>query len=107
MTEFRDRLRLIAAAASVCILSVGPSFGQNAPVPCSAFARHAYGDWKVLAPVILDIDGKLLAPTVGTTFPAGSIVYGLKMSEVLDRNCRTGRPAVSKVRFRTKDPQSR
>jgi hypothetical protein len=100
---FRDRLRLIVAAASACLLSVSPSFGENMPVPCSAFARHAYGDWKVLAPVILDIDGRLLAPTVGTTFSAGSMVYGLKMSEVLDRKCRTGRPALSNARFRAKD----
>src|SRR5579864_4895938 len=103
MKAFRDCLGLIAAAASACLLSASPGFGQDAPIPCSAFTRHAYGNWKVLAPVVLEIDGRLLAPTVGTTFFAGSMAYGLKMSEVLDRKCTTGHPALSNVRFRTKD----
>jgi hypothetical protein len=46
-----------------------PELWQNVPVPCSAFAHHAYGDWKVLGPVILNIDGRLLAPTVAPPFP--------------------------------------
>ncbi len=102
MKVLRDHLGLIAAAASAFLLSASPGFGQDAPVPCSAFARHAYGDWKVLAPVVLSLDGRLLAPMVGTTFFAGSMVNGLKMSEVLDRRCGTGRPALSTVRYRAK-----
>ena len=69
MTKLHNRLcRLCVAAASVVLLSTGPSLGQSVPIPCSAFARHAYG-WKVLAPVMMDIDGKLLAPTVGSISP--------------------------------------
>jgi hypothetical protein len=87
MTKIRDRLRrLSVAATSVVLLSAGPGFGQNLPIPCSAFSRHAYG-WKVLAPVVLDIDGRLLAPTVGTTFAAGSATNGVKLYQVLDREC--------------------
>jgi hypothetical protein len=88
MTKLRNHLcRLSVAAASVVLLSAGPSLGQSVPIPCSAFARHAYG-WKVLAPVMLDIDGRLLAPTVGTTLAAGSAINGVKLNEALDRECR-------------------
>jgi len=88
MTKLRNRLsRLSVAAAGVVLLSAGPSLGQSVPIPCSAFARHAYG-WKVLAPVMLDIDGRLLAPTVGTTLAAGSAINGVKLNEALDRECR-------------------
>jgi hypothetical protein len=88
MTKLRNHLcRLSVAAASVVWLSAGPSLGQSVPIPCSAFARHAYG-WKVLAPVMLDIDGRLLAPTVGTTLAAGSAINGVKLNDALDRECR-------------------
>jgi hypothetical protein len=87
MTKLRDRLsRLSVAAASVVLLSAGPGFGQSLPIPCSAFSRHAFG-WKVLAPVVLDIDGRLLAPTVGTSFAAGTVTNGVKLHEMLDREC--------------------
>ena len=88
MTKLRNHLcRLSVAAASVVLLSAGPILGQSVPIPCSAFARHAYG-WKVLAPVMLDIGGRLLAPTVGTTLAAGSAINGVKLNEALDRECR-------------------
>ena len=87
MTKLRDCLRrLSVAATSVVLLSAGPGMGQSLPIPCSAFSHHAYG-WKVLAPVVLDIDGRLLAPTVGTMFAAGSATNGVKLYEVLDREC--------------------
>jgi hypothetical protein len=89
MTKLRSHLcRLSVAAASVVLLSAVPSLGQVVPIPCSAFARHDHG-WKVLAPVMLDIDGRLLAPTVGTTLVAGSAINGLKLKEALDRECRS------------------
>ena len=56
-------------------------------VPCSAFSRSGAGGWKVLAPVMLNLDGRLYSPTVGTTFAAGSMQHGIEMSDVLDRNC--------------------
>jgi len=55
-------------------------------IPCSAFARHTYG-WKVLAPVMLDIDGRLFGPMVGTTMTVGPATNGGKLNEVLDREC--------------------
>ena len=87
MTELRKHFcRLSLAATSVALLSAMPSLGQSAPIPCSAFSRHAYG-WKVLAPVMMDINGRLLAPTVGSTLAAGSAIAGIKLNEVLDREC--------------------
>ena len=87
MTNLRNRLcRLSVAVASIVLLSARPGLGQSLPIPCSAFARHADG-WKVLAPVMLDIDGRLLAPMVGTTFGAGSTRNGVKLIELLDREC--------------------
>jgi hypothetical protein len=86
MTKLYNRLcRLSVAAASVTLLA-GPSLAQSVPVPCSAFARHAHG-WKVLAPVMLDIDGRLLAPMVGTTLVSASPTYGTKVIKALDREC--------------------
>ena len=82
------RTTLSIAAVSLVLLSVKPSMGQDAAVPCSAFARNADGGWKVLAPVMLNLDGRLLGPMVGTIFAAGSTMNGFKMSEVLDRECR-------------------
>ncbi len=77
--------RLAAVATAVLLLSVGPGLAQG--VPCSAFARNAYGGWKVLDPVMLELNGRLFAPTVGTTFPAGSSQNGIEMSDVLDQQC--------------------
>jgi hypothetical protein len=34
---------------------------------------------KVLAPVMLDIDGRLLGPVVGITFTAGSSTNGIQI----------------------------
>jgi hypothetical protein len=76
---------LAAGAATVLLLIAGPSRAQT--VPCSAFARTAYGGWQVLDPVMLDLNGRLFAPTVGTIFPAGSSQNGIEMSDVLDRQC--------------------
>jgi hypothetical protein len=88
LRTLRHRLCLTAAAVSLVLLSVEPSHGQNVAVPCSAFARNTDGGWKVLAPVMLNIDGRLLGPMVGTIFAAGSTMNGVKMSEVLDQECR-------------------
>ena len=87
VTTLRNRFcRLSLAAAGIVLLSAAPSLGRSVPIPCSAFARHAYG-WKVLAPVMLDIDGRLLAPTVGTSFVGGSATNGVKLNEMLNREC--------------------
>jgi hypothetical protein len=86
MTKLHNHLcRLSVAAASVMLLSAAPSLGQSVPIPCSAFA-HPHGGWKILAPVMLAIDGKLLAPTVGTTLAPGSTTNGIKMSEYSTAN---------------------
>ncbi len=79
--------RTIAAAAALLALSAAPSLAQRDLVPCSAFSRNAYGGWRVLAPVMLDLGGSIYSPTVGTTFAAGSTQNGIEMSDVLDRNC--------------------
>ena len=86
MTKTRILLRLASAAAAL-ILSVGPSLAQNEAVPCSAFSRDLTGGWHVLSPVMLDLGGMLLAPTVGTTFEAGKTMHGVEMSSVLNREC--------------------
>jgi hypothetical protein len=36
---------------------------------------------------MLDIDGRLLAPTVGTTFDGGSAMKGGRLNEMLNREC--------------------
>jgi hypothetical protein len=88
MNSPRNRLlRLGLAAAGVLLMGTAPTLGQSLPVPCSAFARTGLGGWKVLAPVMLDIDGQLLGPMVGTTFSAGSMVNGISLSKILDRQC--------------------
>jgi hypothetical protein len=76
------------AVISLILLSIGPSLGQNFAIPCSAFARNTYGGWKVLAPVMLYIDGRLFGPMVGTAFEPGTAANGITMSEVLDHQCR-------------------
>jgi hypothetical protein len=68
-------------------LSAGPSLAQRESIPCSAFARTPYGAWRVLSPVMLDLNGRLYSPTVGTTFAAGSMQNGLEMSDMLDQQC--------------------
>jgi hypothetical protein len=78
---------LVLAAASIVLLSAGPSLAQNQAVPCDAFARTSYGAWRVLDPVMLDLNGRLYAPMVGTTFAAGSMQNGIEMSDVLDQQC--------------------
>src|SRR5579862_2580527 len=81
MRAIHNRLsRLSMAAASVVLLSAEPGLGQNMPVPCSAFSRTAHGDWKVLAPVMLYIDGSALGPMVGSTLPAASMPTSVKVS---------------------------
>jgi hypothetical protein len=55
--------------------------------PCSAFARSAYGGWRVLGPVTLDLGDRLYSPTVGTVFTAGSSEHGIEMSDLLDQQC--------------------
>lgn len=81
---------LSLAVASLIVLSAEPGLGQSVDVPCSAFSRNANGGWKVLAPVMLEIDGRLLGPMVGTTLEPGTATNGIAMGEVLDRECRGG-----------------
>jgi hypothetical protein len=45
--------RLSLMAVGLVLHSAAPGLGQSMPVPSSAFARNAAGDWKVLAPVML------------------------------------------------------
>ena len=88
MRAIHNRLsRLSMAAVSIALLSAEPGLGQDVPIPCSAFARNAHGGWKVLAPVMLYIDGRPLGPMVGTTIPARSMPNSLNVSEALDRDC--------------------
>ena len=84
---YRRLSRLSMAAASVVLLSAETGSAQNMPIPCSAFARNTHGGWKVLAPVMLYIDGRPLGPMVGTTIPAGSMPNSINVSEALDREC--------------------
>src|SRR5438270_11274037 len=86
-TRSNHPYRLSLAVASVVLLSTGPGLAQSATVPCSAFTRNDAGEWKVLAPVMLHIDGRLLGPIVGSTFEAGTMTNGIDLSEVLDRAC--------------------
>ena len=88
MKERRDRICRLSLAVASLLLSVGPSMAQNMPMPCSAIARDARGGWKVLAPVVFNVQGRLLAPTVGTTFAARSTTNGIEMSHVLNHQCR-------------------
>jgi hypothetical protein len=79
--------RLALAVAAVAVLSAGPALAQSEEVPCSAFSRNAYGGWRVLDPVMLDLNGRLYSPTVGTVFAAGATQNGIEMSDVLDQQC--------------------
>ncbi|HEV2300559.1 MAG TPA: hypothetical protein VGR91_03220 [Stellaceae bacterium] len=73
--------------AAVAVLLIGAAPGMAQTVPCSAFAHDADGGWRVLDPVMLDLNGRLYSPTVGTVFSAGSSPNGIEMSGVLDREC--------------------
>jgi hypothetical protein len=77
----------LAAASAVLLLSAGPSLAQSTAVPCDAFARVGSGAWRVLDPVMMNFNGRLYSPTVGTTFAAGASQNGIEMSDVLDRQC--------------------
>ena len=84
--------RLALGAAAVLLLAAGVSHSgiakaADGPIPCSAFGRGAAGSWRVLAPVTLNLDGRLYSPMVGTTFAAGSTQRGIEMSDVLDQQC--------------------
>jgi len=70
MRNPRYRFRRLSVAAAFILLSAAPGLAQDMAVPCSAFARNTQGDWKVLAPVMLGIDGRLFGPMVGATFAA-------------------------------------
>jgi hypothetical protein len=88
MRASRNLLRSASLGIVLSLLVSVPGLGQSLPMPCSAFARSADGGWKVLAPVMLEIDGRLLGPIVGTSFEPGSVANGIKISEVLDRECQ-------------------
>jgi hypothetical protein len=80
------------AASAVALLSVAATHpmvaeAANGPMPCSAFQRTAYGGWRVLAPVTLDLGGRLYSPIVGTTFAAGATQHGIEMTGLLDQHC--------------------
>ncbi len=81
----------LAAAAIVALVATASptniAKAADGPMPCSAFARSSFGSWRVTAPVMIDLGGRLYSPTVGTTFPAGATERGIEMSDVLDRQC--------------------
>ncbi len=87
MAISRNRLGALALVAGVILLAAGPSRAQNAALPCDAFARTPHGGWRVLGPVMLDLNGRLYSPTVGTTFGAGATHNGVEVSDELDRHC--------------------
>jgi hypothetical protein len=81
-----------AAAAGIVLLTgaIAPPAGArpgDPSLPCPAFSRDGAGAWKVLAPVMINLGGRLYSPTVGTTFGAGAMRDGFEMSDVLDREC--------------------
>jgi hypothetical protein len=87
-----NRLRSLALAAALLVVSAGTTHSvvakaADGPMPCSAFARSGAGGWRVLAPVTLDLDGRLYSPMVGTTFAAGATQNGIEMSDILDQHC--------------------
>jgi hypothetical protein len=80
------------AAAAVLAAGVGMTGSvvakaQEGPMPCSAFTRGDEGAWRVMAPVTLDIGGRLYSPMVGTVFTAGATEHGIEMSDILDQQC--------------------
>jgi len=81
-----------ALAAAMILLAgtaatPGVAKAADGPMPCSAFTRNAGGGWRVLAPVTLDLGGRLYSPMVGTVFAAGATQHGVEMSDVLDQQC--------------------
>ena len=90
MKTFYNAIRTLGlASAALTLVTLRPSLAQDVRVPCSAFSRNSHGAWKVLAPVMLDVDDRLLGPTVGSMFePGATTTNGIKMNEVLDRACQ-------------------
>ena len=90
MKQLRNLLGPSLAAVAV-VLSLGAAPGmaraQDGGMPCSAFARNSYGSWRVMAPVMLDLEGRLYSPTVGTVLSAGVTQHGIEMSDLLDQQC--------------------
>jgi len=88
----RSRIRLwgfvaaVVLLAGAAVLSAGAK-AADGPIPCSAFQRNGSGGWRVLAPVTMDIGGRLYSPIVGSTLAAGSIQRGVEMSDLLDQQC--------------------
>jgi hypothetical protein len=92
MTRNSRKLRPYAVGAAVLLLAVGatqPAAARSGDpsLPCPAFSRNAGGGWTVLAPVMLDLGGRVYSPTVGTTLAVGSMRNGIAMTDVLDREC--------------------
>jgi hypothetical protein len=88
MKNARNHLyRLGMTAAAILLLGAGSAEAQKVPVPCSAFSRNANGSWRVLSPIILDLNGMLVSPTVGTIFAADAATHGVEMSKILDSEC--------------------
>jgi hypothetical protein len=93
METSHNWLRLLAlATAAVLVVGAGTTHpgaakAADGPMPCSAFARSTNGGWRVLAPLTLDLDGRLYSPIVGTTFTAGAMQDGIEMSDILDQQC--------------------
>ena len=83
--SFAGLRRRVAAGGAILLLSAAPSLAQS--VPCDAFSRGSTGAWRVLSPVMLDLNGRLYSPMVGTVFPAGATQRGVEMSDVLDQQC--------------------
>ena len=86
MENARYRFGLLTVAAAA-VLIAGAGISQAQTLPCSAFARTANGAWKVLDPVMLNLNGRLYSPTVGTVFPARATPYGIEIGDMLDRKC--------------------
>ena len=85
----RNAIRALGLAAALLLVALQASLAQDVRVPCSAFSRDARGGWQVLAPVMLQIEGRLLGPIVGTIFePRTTTTNGIKINEVLDRACQ-------------------
>ena len=53
----------------------------------------------MLAPVMLDIDGRMLGPIVGTAFAPESSANGIKISELLDHACSDRSHRVFRLSF--------
>ena len=85
----RNAIRALGPAAALLLVALQSSLAQDVRVPCSALSRNSHGGWEVLAPVMLQIEGRLLGPIVGTIFePGTTTTNGIKINEVLDRACQ-------------------